>query len=418
MLSAVIHRNDVFDYDVGTTGFVKYRAAFEGRGPVIGTAAWAKLPRGGLEVEYLDLETLQKIETQANRMRPSPAWNGPFKDQMQRKSALRRLGKQVELGEDFFKGQALEDEKGGSMAAALDQFTDGDATRLLSQQSTEAAVFAGIPRPTQAQVPASLPEGRPAQSQQKSADSPNGSGKKSDAKAKPIDAQATERPTTPAASSGSTPTFSASTSPVAGGSDPMKATGSSSAIATSTASPTNPPTTSATGSASPPALAATPAASSPPVSNSTQSASPASAAVSSSESSADAGFGDVASEPSADEAFDTSFGDDETNDPVDRQPKTRADWMAAFQTWAAAHPTRDDVLGDDSWIVIFRGWANSCRTQKEMDEDKPVFQEWSKNCKLTYGRKADPAKGIAAIAPDKQIRQMQDEFAKRYRVVP
>lgn len=92
--------------------------------------------------------------------------------------------------------------------------------------------------------------------------------------------------------------------------------------------------------------------------------------------------------------------------------------MAAFQTWAAAHPTRDDVLGDDSWIVIFRGWANSCRTQKEMDEDKPVFQEWSKNCKLTYGRKADPAKGIAAIAPDKQIRQMQDEFAKRYRVVP
>src|SRR5882672_1112418 len=58
MISAVIHENDIFDYDKGTNAFVKYREALKGQGPMIGAAAWCDLPKGGLELEFLNMQTL------------------------------------------------------------------------------------------------------------------------------------------------------------------------------------------------------------------------------------------------------------------------------------------------------------------------------------------------------------------------
>lgn len=433
MVSAVVHENDLFDYDKGTTKFVKYREAFKAPGAIIGTAAWCELPRGGLELEFLNLDTLEKIKQAATRIRKSPAWDGPFRDQMQRKSALKRLGKQIEMGEEFLKADAIElaqDEHGHS-ASALDEFTDGAATRFLGQQSTEAAVFSGAPRPALVQVPAAAAAGQQAQTaqqQQTPQAKPAGGGKKSDKPRPPLDAQSTERPTQSASSSSTSPAASSSASPSAPASTSSAAastatgqtpTSSSSAVNSPPTSPT-PDTSTATSASS-----STPAASSPAASSSAGSA-PSNTNANQSENSASGGqaqpsdqsdgFGDVAQEPGPDDAFDTAFGEDETNDPVDRKPQSRAEWMGWFQTWAAAHPTRDDILADDTWVDIFKGWANACQSKAEMDADKPVFQAWSK--KLTFGRKADHAKGITAIAPDKQILQMQDEFAKRYKAVP
>lgn len=155
LVSAVIHEGDDFSLDKGTNPSVRYSPALRGAGAVIGTAAWVKLPRGGLEAEYLDLDTLGKIEAFAKSKSggKSPAWDGPFKDQMQRKSALRRLGTQIGMGEDFHRAEILEsDDGGGGLAAALDEITDGEASRGAQRQLAEAAAFGEAPR-VQVQVP-------------------------------------------------------------------------------------------------------------------------------------------------------------------------------------------------------------------------------------------------------------------------
>lgn len=391
LVSAVIHEGDDFDFDKGTAPFVRYKPALKGVGAVIGSAAWAKLPRGGLEVEYLGREELEKIKQAATRIRKSPAWEGAFRDQMERKSALKRLGKQIEMGEEFFRADAIElaQDEHGHAGAALDQFTDGAATKFLAQQSTEAAVFSGAPRPAMTQVPASLPPG-PSNQQTTSAKKP-GSGK------------AAERPTSPAATSA----------------PPAGTPSSSAAPAASPTTPTPAASTATSGKPSTPA-SASPAATSP--SNSaTTSSSNQSESSASGEPGGDQAFGDVAQEPGPDEAFDTAFGEE---DPVDSQPTrtpvTRGEWLAAFDQWRDTHPTKEQVLADDSWFDLFQGWMRSCTSKAELDADVGVFKGWcsSEGIKFTFGRKADPARKLAAIAPDRQVLMMQDAFARRYKEVP
>src|SRR3954470_6731033 len=86
LVSAVIHEHDDFDFDKGSAPFVRYKPALKGQGPVIGTAAWCVLPRGRLEVEYMSKDELEKVKQAATRIRKSPAWDGPFRDQMERKT--------------------------------------------------------------------------------------------------------------------------------------------------------------------------------------------------------------------------------------------------------------------------------------------------------------------------------------------
>ena len=126
-------------------------------------------------------------------------------------------------------------------------------------------------------------------------------------------------------------------------------------------------------------------------------------------------FGDVASEPGPDEDFDTAFG--EEDDHPSTTPTTREGWLAAFQRWAAEHPTRESVLADDSWKEIFQSWANACQSKAEMDTDKSTFIGWAKD-RFTVGRKAEPAKGIEAVPPDPGSIEMQKMFAARYKAVP
>jgi recombination protein RecT len=288
MMSAVVHENDLFDYDKGTTPFVRYRAALRNAGAVIGTAAWVKLPNGSLEIEYLDTEALGKIEAFAKSKRgESPAWDGPFKDQMQRKSALRRLGKQVGPGLEFFKAEAIENAiEDNALSSALDQLTDGEATKGLDRQLVEAAAFGEAPRSAQVQVPA-------------------GPAKTKARETKPVEAAAVERPT------GSAPTSS-----------PAPASGPSPATLTAT-SPTPAPQSTGGGGTEPrPTPPFSPTAPPP----STESAFPA-ATPSATSSGAHADEGDVASEPGPGEPFDASFGA-AVDEPV-QAPMT----IERFEAW-------------------------------------------------------------------------------------
>lgn len=447
LLSAVIHANDDFDFDKGTACFVRYKQALKGAGPVIGTAAWCKLPRGGLEIEYLDIDTLTKIEANAQRRGPSPAWRSDFKDQMQRKSALRRLGKQIEMGEEFFRGEQIENgyAETGSIASALDVITQGEATQALTRQSTESAAFGHLPRPAQVQVVGQRnAAGHVTQAGGGSGGSTTPSEAKLQAateKARAADKGRAERPTQAAAG----PTSSADSQRGAstGGAPPSSSGANASGRPPNTGHSfnyvaesaehgrvdTSNPTSSA-GPASPAASPATPAASSPSSSNTAPAASPASPAAptstpSSSSASADPSpqgepspgeFGDVAGEPSPDGDFDTSFGDEVETRPA--TPTTRAEWVAAFNRWTEAHPTRAEVYEDWGWFEIFQGWAASCKSKEELDADKPVFLSWTRALKLSAGHKGDAAKGIAPAPPDPQIAKMQDAFASRYKAVP
>lgn len=128
-------------------------------------------------------------------------------------------------------------------------------------------------------------------------------------------------------------------------------------------------------------------------------------------------FGDVAAEPSPDEAFDDSFGG-EDNDVA--APRNRHEYVEAFRRWAEAHPTRESIVGDpdkgipadDTWIPLFEGWALACGSQAELDEHKGIFQGWSKAF-LSSGRKADPARNIEAAAADPQTLRMREIFNTR-----
>ncbi len=435
MVSAVIHQNDDFDFDKGSTPFVRYKPALRGSGPVIGTACWVKLPRGGLEVEFLDMETLGKIEMAAKAKSggKSPAWDGPFKDQMQRKSALRRLGKQIEMGEDFHRAELIQNSQDttGSTISAIDEITDGDATRLLAAASTESAVFSA-PR-AQVQVTAQIEETKPAPAPAKtgtrgttgSAKTPTAPEVSTPSSTKLADSSGPNTSSNDSKASSPSAKLDDAKAKVEAKRPPAAPTSQNASPAMQAAGGTSrgpsvaSPTAGAAGSTSA-APAASPAASS---ASSSPTAAPASTApaidttaTESSASSDEAGeFGDVAGEPGADEDFDASFGDDEEapQDP----PTTRQGWVGEFQSWAEAHPTREHVLADDSWKEIFQSWANACHTKAELDEDKQVFVSWARE-KFSVGRKADPLKNITAIAPDPGSMEMQKMFAARYKAVP
>jgi phage RecT family recombinase len=344
MVSVAVHQNDDFDFDKGSSPFVRYKPALRGAGPVIGAAAWAKLPRGGLEVEYMDLEELGKVEAFATSKSNggSAAWSGPFKSEMQRKSALRRLGKQLEMGEDFHRGELIENslDNSGSIAGALDVITSGEATRALTAANTDAMAFGALPagkpepaRPAQVQVAAQVTEQPKPVTQLRGA-----AGKlaaREAAAANPTTPATSQPSTAPAASSSPSQTNSASTSsapasgaaPTAAGSSPSKLDAAKAAVAAK----------------------ATPTASAPPPSvpsASTASASPESNTASSGAASGE--FGDVANEPAADEQFDASFGED----PEDSPPPPAEKSVEGFIAWLATCKTRAEIqAGKDEWIA-------------------------------------------------------------------
>lgn len=376
LMSAVIHDNDVFDFDVGTSKFLTYKPALRNAGVVIGAAAWAELPgKRGLEVEYLDRQTLDNIKEAACRLRPSPAWNGKFRDQMERKSALKRIGKQTLEGEEFFKADAIENDQDeyGSAARSLDEFTDGAATRFVSKQSVEAATFGALPRPTQVQIPASGVT---------VTDSTGG-------------------PKPPAGKNAKAP---------APGPKPVAAEPKPSANDQRPTPPT--PDTSSAGSASPQASAATPAASSAPSSSTTPPPSIASAPVATVAPAAQPDHGDVASEPGPDEAFDASFFGD---DPVDHAPRTPDQWMATFEACVATLSGREAVLaGIERWFPLFEGWLRACTTRADISSKMDVIKNWSAGSGLRSERRADPAKKIAYAAGDEITKKMAYAFSARW----
>ena len=90
--SAVVYENDEYEAWADEKGpHFKHKKARQDRGKPILTYAYAITKEGGFYFEEVTDEEMAKIESAAKAVN-SP-WKGPFRDEMKRKSAIRRLVK-------------------------------------------------------------------------------------------------------------------------------------------------------------------------------------------------------------------------------------------------------------------------------------------------------------------------------------
>lgn len=355
IVSNVVRERDDFDMDQGTAAFLRHKPALRNPGEIIGAYAYANIPRiDRPEIEWMNLDDLAKVRAAGAN---GPAWKA-WPDQMMRKSPLRRLGKRVPLGDDYYRGSMLEDAhdtSGSEAAGVLDMFTDGKATRGLVQTTAEAMV---LPERTQVQVPADTAPARgepgplPARNRAPRKEAAVTRG----AESPPIDAKATERATPAAALVKADPT-------------PASAPASDTASSRSTSSA--PDTTE-------PAFDG-------------------------------ASFDEVpAGEP--------QFAEE---DPVDAEgtPPTAADYLESFIQWAAQYPTRADAIARDAeWKELFTSWLAACQTKADITTGQSRFQEWAKMFQRPL--RADPTKGVVARHGDPQVNYLQTAVATRWKDVP
>ncbi len=146
LVANVVRESDTFDIDIGTANCIVHKPARKERGDVIGAYAIASMGNGHREIEWLDREDLDAIQKVAESRGKSPAW-GDWEDQMQRKTAIRRLCKRLPLGADYFVAMALENAIGDrGQAEIIDLETEGAASasdaQLANAPKTEGSKVA------------------------------------------------------------------------------------------------------------------------------------------------------------------------------------------------------------------------------------------------------------------------------------
>lgn len=130
LVANVVREADIFEIDLGTSNSIVHKPARGERGSVIGAYAIATLVGGHQEIEFLDREDLERIRAVADKRGPSAAWKD-WPDQMSRKSALRRLGKRLPLGDDYYVGMALDSaaDEGKDQKEVIDIVTEGAGSK-------------------------------------------------------------------------------------------------------------------------------------------------------------------------------------------------------------------------------------------------------------------------------------------------
>ena len=138
----VVREADTFDLDLGSDNRLVHKPALRGdRGDIVGAYAIATLVGGHREIEFMDRSELDKIRSIAEKRGKSPAW-AEWPDQMARKSPIRRLGKRLPMGADYYVALALEQahDSNRPQSEVLDIETDGAATKS-TEQAERAPAF-------------------------------------------------------------------------------------------------------------------------------------------------------------------------------------------------------------------------------------------------------------------------------------
>lgn len=153
--SQIIHANDKFRYWVDSNGeHLEHEPLLFGgdRGPRVGVYAIAKLKDGGVEIEPMTEEDVNKVK-KVSKSATSGPWSGPFESEMWRKTAIRRLSKRLpmstELAQVIERDDELYDLKGTEAARTkADELSDklleaaGEAGEaVVSEASSEPGSF-------------------------------------------------------------------------------------------------------------------------------------------------------------------------------------------------------------------------------------------------------------------------------------
>lgn len=140
----IVCENDDFDCDVGSGLPPHHKIDLrKPRGEIIAAYAIAKLVGTresvvSYEIELLDREAIEKRRRLATARGESDAWKN-WPEAMIRKMPVRSIAARLPMGEDYYRGTAVEDAQhdGKSGAEVLDAFTDGEASR--TEESAERA---------------------------------------------------------------------------------------------------------------------------------------------------------------------------------------------------------------------------------------------------------------------------------------
>ena len=115
-----VHENDVFAARYGTDPKIEHQQPLGGRGEVIGAYAVARLHGGGTQFVVLDIDEINRIRAASKTGKTGP-WAQWF-DEMAKKSAIRRLVKQLPISTDEQRATFLR-------AVTVDAEVDGGATQ-------------------------------------------------------------------------------------------------------------------------------------------------------------------------------------------------------------------------------------------------------------------------------------------------
>jgi len=99
--SAVVYEKDEFDYYTDEKGeHIIHRRFWGDRGARKLVFAIARTKDGGIYVEVMDAQQIDAVRKQGYSSSDSP-WNGPFQDEMWRKSVIRRIAKRLPSSTDM-----------------------------------------------------------------------------------------------------------------------------------------------------------------------------------------------------------------------------------------------------------------------------------------------------------------------------
>lgn len=97
-----VYEKDDFQYYVDSDGeHINHRPnMFSDRGQKLGVYALAKTKDGGIYIEVLTMKQVNDIKN-VSRAKGSGPWSGPFAEEMEKKSAIRRLSKRLPMSTDL-----------------------------------------------------------------------------------------------------------------------------------------------------------------------------------------------------------------------------------------------------------------------------------------------------------------------------
>jgi recombination protein RecT len=99
--SRIVFEADEFRLEYGDSEAIHHVPCTRGqRGEPIGVYALARLKSGAVVREYLTRDEVEAIRN-SSKAPNGPAWGGPFRLEMWRKSAIKRLSKRLPLSTDF-----------------------------------------------------------------------------------------------------------------------------------------------------------------------------------------------------------------------------------------------------------------------------------------------------------------------------